>query len=538
MDIRENAKWRTQIIKGVSYVYEDYPYWDMDKKQSRHRREYVGKLGQDGGFIPNKKYLSRQSNAAEKGDAAPSITPACRAYYGATYLLDEISKITGIQEDLRACFPGSYKMLMSLAYYLVLESDSPLYRFPRWAHDHPHPWGESLTSQRISEMLLNIPESAKLGFFKRQSRRRLEKEYLAYDTTSVSSYSEHIKSVRYGKNKDNDNLPQVNMALIFGEESCLPVYYRVLPGNITDVTTIQKLVKDINFLEIDKLKLVMDRGFYSAGNINALYKRHHKFLIAVKSNNEFVSGLLEKAKGEMHDFAHYDTYHEIYHWKSMEEWPYVQRDRNGNIALAEKRRIYVHIYYNGQRAEEEKRQFCKTLATVEAALRGDDELTGAQMSLREKYFMVKETPKRGVRIQYKDGAIQKRMGQFGYFVLLSNDIKDSVAAIEVYRRKDMIEKAFDNLKERLDMKRTAVHSDQALAGKFFLQFLALIYVSYIHKHMRDNNLYQNYTMQSLLDSIDVIERYDFNGQRYHCSEMTKKQQNLFSCFGVSPPTTL
>ena len=130
------------------------------------------------------------------------------------------------------------------------------------------------------------------------------------------------------------------------------------------------------------------------------------------------------------------------------------------------------------------------------------------------------------------------MGKFGYFVLLSNDIKDAVEAIDVYRRKDMIEKAFDNLKERLEMKRTIVHSDQVLAGKFFLQFLALIYISYIHKHMRDNKLYQNYTMQSLLDSLDVIERYDFDGQRYHCSEMTKKQQALFSCFEVSPPTTL
>ena len=508
------------------------------QKRNRHKREYIGKLGQDGRFIPNKKYLARRNNAAEKGDAAPSASLACRAYYGATYLLDEISKITGIQEDLRACFPSSYKMLMSLAYYLVLESDSPLYRFPRWAHDHSHPWGEVLTSQRISEMLRDISESAKLSFFKRQSRRRLEKEYLAYDTTSVSSYSDHIKAVRYGKNKDHDSLPQVNMALIFGEESCLPVYYRVLPGNITDVMTIRKLIKDIDFLEIDKLKLVMDRGFYSADNINALYKGHHKFLIAIKSNNRFVCGLIEKAKGEMHDFAHYDAEHEVYYWESMEEWPYVQTDRHENVVLEEKRRIYVHIYYNGQRAEEEKRRFNKALATTEVVIRSGEELTGAQVSLREKYFMVKETPKRGVQIQYKNDAIQKLMGEFGYFALLSNDIKDPVSAIEVYRRKDMIEKAFDNLKERLEMKRTEVHSDHALAGKFFLQFLALIYISYIHKHMRDKNLYHNYTMQSLLDSLDVIERYDFDGKRYHCSEITEKQQNLFSCFGVSPPNTL
>ena len=538
MDKIWSDQWKTQLINGVNYVYEDQPYWDKVKKQNRHKREYVGKLGLDGEFIPNRKHLARQNQDAEKGDAAPQVTPARRSYSGATHLLDEISEIIGIQEDLRICFPDIYNILLSLSYYLVLESESPLYRFSRWEYDHPHPWGKPIPSQRISEVLRNIPESAKLEFFKRQSKRRLEKEYLAYDTTSVSSYSECIKAVHYGKNKDNDGLAQVNMALVFGEESCLPVYYRVLPGNIADVSTIRKLIKDVDFLEISKLKLVMDRGFYSADNINALYKGHHKFLIAVKSNNAFVSGLLKKAKDEMHDYAHYDPGQEVYYWGSKQEWPYVQKDRHGNIAATEKRRIYVHIYYNGQRAEEEKRRFNKSLAATQDVIKTGNALTAAQTLLCEKYFIVKNMPKRGVQIQYKNDAIQKQTEQFGYFILLSNDIKDSISALEIYRRKDMVEKAFDNLKERLEMKRTAVHSDQALSGKFFLQFLSLIYISYIHKHMRDNNLYQNYTMQSLLDSLDVIERYEYEGQRCHFGEITKKQREIYCCFRVQAPNTL
>ena len=261
VDRKSNPKVRNQSIRGVEYVYEDHPYWDKTKKGNRHKRIYIGKLGQDGEFIPNEKYLARQNKPVDKGDTVPTLTPVRRIDFGATHLLDEISRITGLEEDLRACFPNSYKMLMSLAYYLVLESDSPMYRFSRWAFDHRHPWGEELSSQRISEMLRDIPESGKLEFFRKQSRRRQEKEYLAYDTTSVSSYSEYIKAVRYGKNKDNDGLPQVNMALVFGEESCMPVYYRIPPGNITDVMTIRKLMKDIDFLETDKLKLVLDHDF-------------------------------------------------------------------------------------------------------------------------------------------------------------------------------------------------------------------------------------------------------------------------------------
>ena len=38
----------------------------------------------------------------------------------------------------------------------------------------------------------------------------------------------------------------------------------------------------MDFLNLKKVHLVMDRGFYSKDNINELYKGHHKFLIGAK----------------------------------------------------------------------------------------------------------------------------------------------------------------------------------------------------------------------------------------------------------------
>ena len=326
--------------------------------------------------------------------------------------------------------------------------------------------------------------------------------------------------------------------MVFGEESSLPVYYRVLPGNISDVTTVRKLLKDVEFLEIEKLKLVMDRGFYSADNINALYKGHYKFLIAVKSGNAFVAKTLGKAKEGIRDFTNYDETHDVYTYSAPAKWPYVQKDRHGNVVIEEDRRIYIHVYYNGIRAEEEKRRFTKSLSAAKAALVSGKEMSEAQKSVCEKFFAVKNTPKRGSTVSYREEAIRAHTDGMGYFVLLSNDIKDPVRALEVYRKKDMVEKAFENLKERLEMRRTTVHSDRTLHGKVFLRFLALIYVSYIHKCMRDCDLYRNYTMQTLIDSLDVIERFEYEGLKPYCSEITDKQRKLYSCFGVDPPNTL
>ena len=149
-------------------------------------------------------------------------------------------------------------------------------------------------------MLRVIGEEAKLNFLQLQGQRRVEKEFLAYDITSISSYSTSLKQVKYGLNKENDSLPQINLALLFGENSRLPVYYRKLPGNITDVKTIRNLLADINFLNLEKVQLVMDRGFYSEANINALFRRHYKFLISTRTPYALSGGNLMKSAGVLY----------------------------------------------------------------------------------------------------------------------------------------------------------------------------------------------------------------------------------------------
>jgi transposase len=69
---------------------------------------------------------------------------------------------------------------------------------------------------------------------------------------------------------------------MYGEESRLLFYYRKLPGNIPDVKTVKNLIADITQLEYKKVKLVMDRGFYSEDNVNAILGAHLKFLMGVK----------------------------------------------------------------------------------------------------------------------------------------------------------------------------------------------------------------------------------------------------------------
>jgi transposase len=62
-----------------------------------------------------------------------------------------------------------------------------------------------------------------------------------------------------------------------------------------------------------------------------------------------------------------------------------------------------------------------------------------------------------------------------FFVLLSNDIKDPVETLEVYRTKDLVEKALGNLKKRLNMRRESVASEENPEGKAIIGFLYIFF---------------------------------------------------------------
>ena len=172
---------------GITYVYESVSYWDKEKKQPRSKRTLIGRYDpKTGETVPTdgrgKRRRQKQgctpqterndqpcvalanvpvqadtnslgevqttqatiqdpcpekclASAASSASAVPA-SQAERLFFGATYLLDQIGKTTGVEADLKACFPETYKQILSLAYYLILEDRNPLLRFRKWGKLH------------------------------------------------------------------------------------------------------------------------------------------------------------------------------------------------------------------------------------------------------------------------------------------------------------------------------------------------------------------------------------------------------------------
>ena len=530
---------QTDKRSGITYAYRSVSYWDKEKKQSRARRTLIGRVDKETGEIvptDGRNRKKKEGNDPVKREKE-AVGEAQRSFYGATYLLDAIGEKLGLIHDLKQCFPDTYEQILSIAYYLILEGNTPLYRFEKWGLLHRHPYGNNITSQRSSELFASITEEDKQNFFGLQGKRRLDNEFWAYDTTTLSSYSETLRQVQYGHNKEHDKLPQLNLALVFGQESNLPFYYRKLAGNTPDFKTIHRLIEELDILGFSKVKLVLDRGFYSEDNINNLFKNHVKFLAGVSMSLTFVREELDAIYDTFRSFERYSENYELYGQTVQTTWNYTQKRPYKGDTLQESRRLYIHYFYNIDRAAEDEKNFDRKLIALKQELESEERVPG-HAKLYQKYFITKTTPKRGTKAQIIDENVSKAKRYYGFFALITNEKMDAVTALELYRNKDVVEKAFGNLKERLNMRRTLVSSEQSLDGKLFVQFVALIYLSYLKKQMQDKDLFRNYTLPGMLDKLDVIECFKQPGKSLRMGEILDKQVQLYHDLGVAPPTSL
>ena len=270
---------------GTTYVYESVSVWDKEKQQSRSKQVCIGKIDSSTGeFIPSRR-LQIETPVAAVQKAGPSI--ATVAVVGPSLILDALSERLGIAKILKSVFPDFHAQILTMAYYLSAHG-GPLSQCAPWTKTHEHPSATPLEGQRISEILGKISTGAKQAFMSAWMAKILEDDFLCYDITSVSSYSELNEYIRYGHNRDRERLPQLNLAMLFGQKSRLPVYYHRIPGNITDVQTVHNLLETFTRLEIKNLHYILDRGFYSKKNVDELLERRDHFTISVPLHNRWV----------------------------------------------------------------------------------------------------------------------------------------------------------------------------------------------------------------------------------------------------------
>lgn len=197
-------------------------------------------------------------------------------------------------------------------------------------------------------------------------------------------------------------------------------------------------------------------------------------------------------------------------------------------------RCYLHVYFDSIKAALDEKKFSRRILMEYGELCSGDTVKEHQKDY-ERFFTVRETPKRGRKVEYNQEAIDAcRKNSVGWFVLATNDIKDPVKALEVCRMKDSAEKHFDDLKNDLDMKRLRIHSSVAMDGRLFIQYIALILSSQIKNVMNSAGWFKSHNMQEVMDEMKSLRVVSVEGKRKQIyTTLTSFQKEIIELFGLN-----
>ena len=522
-----------QKVGKYTYLYESESYRNEQGKP-RNRRVMIGKVDLKTGLpVYKKEYIERMKEKGcriESAEIVPvfsveDIRRSSLLQTGMVHLLRGISESTGLDSVLQRVFPYIHERLFALASFLVC-SGEPVSYCAEWLERNDIEGVGSMSSQRVSELLRTIGPEDRERFYEEWTAYRSEQEYLALDITSVSSWSDLIEDVDWGYNRDGDNLPQVNLCMLMGQESNLPVRMTVYNGSIRDVSTLEVTLGQLcGSMKDRNLLLVMDKGFTSRRNINGLLARERtRFIMALPMTMSFAVKQIESERNRIDCFKNNIL-------SGRDTMRGVTRERS----WASGKKLFVHVFYNAMKATGIRENLYGHVSRLVEQAKADPD-NGKLKKHFDHYLIIRRSSKNeaGFTVSVREDVVERELTNAGWLVLVSNHIQDAREAIRIYRAKDVVEKGFLRLKGSLGLDRLRVHSQEAMESKVFVGFIALILMSHIHRTMLENRLYDRMTMKDLIRTMEKLSTQVIDDRRV-LFPLTKKQRDIYEAFGLSLP---
>jgi transposase len=334
----------------------------------------------------------------------------------------------------------------------------------------------------------------------------------------------------WGYNRDGEDLKQVNICMLFGEDSKLPVYQTLYSGSLGDVSTLKTTISEFAALTGDaEITVVMDKGFFSAKNVNMLLssgdgKHFCRFLMSVPFSNKFAK---ERVEAERIDIDKIENV--VLTNGAPVRGVCKPFDWGGGVQLN------THVFFNPEKAAKDRNELFGYVASLarQAAADPHNAILDSEYGRYLKFHCARSNSK-NTEISIREDVVAKELETTGWFVLLSNHIEDPQVAHDIYRTKDVVEKSFLRYKNNLGLNRLRVHSDDRMQNKLFVAFIALVIASAIHETMKRKGMYKQMTFDRLILTLAKLKSASVSG-RAILRPMTKEQIDIFESFGVRLP---
>jgi transposase len=502
------------------YAYKVLRTYRNERGQPTCDKKSIGRITDDNRLIPNGNFYDFYSDIAVPHTVTmPEDGTSHVKAIGASFLVSQVLNDLGVSDILRNVFGEKRAFsILSIAEYMVCRGNIIEY-IDDWTEEYS--LGDCMTPQKASLLFSSITYEDKMRFFRNWVQRVLTGGFIAYDVTSFSCYGKSIEDAEFGYNRDGDKLPQINMGCYFSYESGLPVFYVTYPGSIVDKSHLQYIMQYNDELQIKDVIFIMDRGFCSTSNLQWFHKNKYNYILAVEKFHNAGRLAIDEVRDGLVVL--------------------LNRVQDGIYAKSIHSRFYgvasnMHIFYNNELAEKQRTILFKEVEDKGNILHQLSQITSHEAKKYKKFYDIKIDDKGTFTYFINYDKVNNEAINAGYFCILSNLNYKSSEILNIYRRKDSIEKGFDDIKNFIDMKKMRTHTDLTTNGKLFCSFIALIASSQISEKLRLFNEaggHRRISKHKLICELEKIKVIIHGSTRRLMNPPTKLQRELLVSLGIA-----
>ena len=464
-----------RLIGGRYYLYEYKTIYDRERKRPKKiSGKLLGTITEKEGLIPSGK---RKLEAALDQKIFSQIS--CKEY-GVSLLIQQ--KFSDYEKALQETFGDLWTSIIAIAYCRFVYR-CPLKSIPfRLEQSYlPEMLGINAFNEKSSSHILKTIGSNPAQMLAYMKCFIHKGEYMLMDVTNVFSNSHQISLARKGYNSHLNYEGQFNLLYLYAAHSHMPVYYRLLPGNIREVKAFKNSLLEAG---LQKAVIIADKGFYSRKNVELLQQEQLKFILPLKRDNVLIS----------YDALAKNTF------------------KKGDSFFEHEKRI---IWYRKYKADG-----LSLFLFLDESLRlnEDGDYLRRIQTHPESYSMQEYHIKRNT---------------FGTIALFTNlTTATAMETYQTYKSRMSIEVMFDGMKNILDADHTYMQDEQTLQGWMFINHITLQWYQQLYIELKEKGLLKTISVNDYIQILTDVKKIKINGT-WHLNEVTSKTQKLIDKTGFS-----
>ena len=451
----ERGYFEIKTIKGGYYVYRSTSEYDRAKKKPIKKTLYMGRITADGTYILKKP-----------GGGIPESRREIFEY-GNCILARHLLK--DVEEALKQLTPY-YQEILASAIIKALDPKPIRLYSSKWERFYLSlQMDVNLSPKHVSQVMNQIGKEVSL-WCELFSELITNDDFLLYDLTAVTTYSQNIKLAEKGYNADHEYVDQIGVVMAFSTGDKLPVSVEVYYGSIKDVSTIRDF---LNRYPKRNIGFILDRGFSSYKLLDQFKNDGIHYVVPLRKNSTYIDLRWLRWKG-------------IFSYRKRPiRWSKKKIDRG-----------YLYIFDDPK-------------------LRGGKETALLRSAEKEKITM-------------KEFEEKKRVA--GIIGIISDLNKDGMEIFDLYKSREDVELAFDAMKNQLESDKMYVQSAEGTRGYFFITFLAMRVYFSILKRLREKGLTSKISVEEVLFELSKVMLIREKDGREYLAKIPKRAHRMISLF--------